>query len=228
MKILLIADKINNELVFIKNLRELTGKPISEIRECIRNQKPFFEGILDGRSADLDNEDGDNEVLVTKILSFINRNGDKIRLFLVDDDEEFEALDDLDDEITQEHFENMLESDRETSKYLDEIDELRLIIETCDQWMQLTESLMSQSENICKKGAHLFLENYDETQFDDFDDLSNSKSKVLLSQIYDKLNLFECTGPFMNNPKWLEVVDLAGKAYLDLEYQIINANRPVD
>lgn len=219
-RIVLIAEQVNNELVFIKNIRELTGRSISEIRDSLKNKKPFFEGAL-GALSYSDNEDGDNEVLVTKILNHVNQNNDKIRLFIIDEDDEFELPDNLKDEITQEHWQNRLETCRETSRDFDELDEIECMIDCCDSWIKLIAPLKDQATSTCKDAARQFLDKYrDEEVFDEFEDLKNSECKVLIAQLYDKLDKFRFEEPLLQNPKWLEIVALAKNCCLALEAMI--------
>ena len=44
-KILLILEKIKNEMLFIKKLRSITNQSFSEIKDSIKNKSPFFAEI---------------------------------------------------------------------------------------------------------------------------------------------------------------------------------------
>lgn len=115
-KIIIIAEKINNEVKFIKTLRQLTGQSISEIKNSLTKKKPFFEGILEG------NRREENEEIVKNILHFTHQDGDSIRLFRITDPTHFETHEGM-YEITQEMFENSLRARKETSEYFDDFDQ---------------------------------------------------------------------------------------------------------
>ena len=91
-EILLVAESIKNEISFIKFLRSITPKSISEIRENLRNKQPFFEEELDW--------DGEVEEKIKKILRFCKETGSSIRMF--------EDSTDNKNEISEEIFYNIL------------------------------------------------------------------------------------------------------------------------
>ncbi|MCE5294574.1 MAG: hypothetical protein LLF94_08185 [Chlamydiales bacterium] len=109
-KIILIAEKINDQLAFIRNLRELTGKSISEIRKSLINKTPFFEGEVNGKLGE------ETEDFILELLRFSNEQGNKIRIFQLFTDNPFE--------ISQEIFKNQVERREEIAKYFKELDEL--------------------------------------------------------------------------------------------------------
>lgn len=110
-KIALIAEKINNELLFIKKLREIaSGKSIGEIKDCLKRKKAFFCA---------DEHDEETEIKVKEILHFTEQNGDIIRLFQISDDSDCEDLDE-NDEISREVYENQQVD--ESCAYLDELE----------------------------------------------------------------------------------------------------------
>jgi len=109
--IYLAAEKINNEIEFIKNLRALTGYSIADIREAIDNDFPFFAADTNG------NEGEENEQLIIKILEFAKKQGDKIVILEENSNEELE-------EISEEYFMNSVQSRKETHEYFEELDAL--------------------------------------------------------------------------------------------------------
>ena len=120
-KIILITEHIKNEISFIKNIRSIYGesiipKSITEIKKAIKDKTPIFEGIVMG---------GENENLecVKKILHFTNREGDAIKIFLVTSAKNFPNIN-KNDEITQDGFNNWIESVEDTRRHLEEMDEL--------------------------------------------------------------------------------------------------------
>ncbi|MBX9702619.1 MAG: hypothetical protein K2X39_00565 [Silvanigrellaceae bacterium] len=115
-KIVLLAKEIKNELSFIKKLKQLTGKSISDIRNSLNNKKPFYAGMWTGNTSE-----GDIEIL-KQILKFTKNDGDKIRLFHVNNEADLNEMEDA-REITREIFANMLQADEETARYLEELDE---------------------------------------------------------------------------------------------------------
>lgn len=66
-KVALIAESIKDEIKFIKQLREITGTSISEIRNSLKNKTPFYEG-----------DDWEDEETIKKILHMIKRNKDSV------------------------------------------------------------------------------------------------------------------------------------------------------
>lgn len=115
-KIVMFAEKINNEAKFIKSLRQITNKSILEIKDSLKNKKPFFESILEGNQRD------ENVEVVKKILSFINQDHDEIKLFRVNDKNNFKTNEGM-YEISQEVFENSLKAREESSNYFDDLEE---------------------------------------------------------------------------------------------------------
>lgn len=109
-KIILVAEKITDQMAFIKMLKEITNKPLSEIRESIIQKKPFFEGSV---------YDEDTNPIVQKILKFSKKQGDKIKIF--------EKISDTPYEITEEIYQNTVKWGEEISKQFEEEDELEAL-----------------------------------------------------------------------------------------------------
>lgn len=118
-KVILVAEKINDQTAFIRKLRELTGKSISEIRESLVKKTPFFEADVNGMEGE------ENEQLILEILRFSNKQSDKIRIFQLITDDPFE--------ISQEMFENQVERREEIAKEFEELDELEELEEDCSE-----------------------------------------------------------------------------------------------
>jgi len=116
VKILLVADQIKNEAAFKKNLRQITRKSISDIRDSLKDKKPFYSGMLTGNKSDATKDE------IAKILKFTNLEGDRIKLYMITDLNKAEALNEK-SEVTQEVYSNFLKSSQESSVYLDLLEE---------------------------------------------------------------------------------------------------------
>lgn len=109
-KIYLIAEKIKNPMAFIRKMRALTHKPISEIRDCLANKKPFFEASVIG------NEGPENEKTIQDILRFAKKQGDKLKILEQVTKEPYE--------ITEEAFHNSIKMNDEIDRQFEEMDKL--------------------------------------------------------------------------------------------------------
>ena len=112
-KILLILEKIKNEMLFIKKLRSITNQSFSEIKDSIKNKSPFFAGNLDGPDQE------ESEAKVKKILNFTKKDGDVIRLFELEEGMNFDINDDT-YEITPEMFYNTIQMQKDLEKEYEE------------------------------------------------------------------------------------------------------------
>lgn len=109
-KILLIAEKIKDQAAFMRKIKEITHKSFAEIKDCLLNHTPFFEGSTTG------NEGEANEKAILEILRFAKREGAKLKIFLQATKEPFE--------ITEESFHNSVKRREEIRRQLDELDEM--------------------------------------------------------------------------------------------------------
>lgn len=115
-KIFIVAKQVKNEVKFISSLRKITGQSIAEIRQNLKNQKPFFKGYTTGNTQE------ETEVQVNQILDFTTSNGDSIKFYeIMDDASEFFSEK---DEISKEDYESSVIERKKTSSYFEELDEL--------------------------------------------------------------------------------------------------------
>lgn len=109
--IYLVGEDIKKEAEFIKNLRDLTGYSIADIRDALKNKSAFFAAETTGYEGE------GNEQLIIKILQFAKKQGDKIMIV-----QEMPSGEQW--EITEEIFMNEVNSHQHTKDYFRELDEL--------------------------------------------------------------------------------------------------------
>jgi sulfite reductase alpha subunit-like flavoprotein len=118
-KIILVAKNIKNELAFIKKIREIEpDKSIFQIKDCIKNNKPFFVGEI----ADIQGEE--NIKKIKSILKFADKTKDDIVIYHISN---YSGVLDEKYKITKENFYGLVSFYKEIERQSEEEDEMEAL-----------------------------------------------------------------------------------------------------